>query len=78
MLTRPSVAGTTRGWGDSVRGYGNNIKDATRAAGPRAPTASNPLGLAGGSTSSAAMLKSKTTGAVGGARGSAGNPLGLK
>ncbi|EKG22029.1 hypothetical protein MPH_00620 [Macrophomina phaseolina MS6] len=73
------IAGTTRGWGDGVRSYGNGIKDATRASGPRAPTAANPLGLAGGSTQSAAMLTSKVKGiTAGSARGSASNPLGLK
>lgn len=72
------ISGTTRGWGDGVRGYGNGIKDATHASGRRAPTASNPLGLPGGSTQSAAILKSKTQGLTGGAKGSASNPLGLK
>lgn len=73
------IASTTRGWGDGVRGYGNGVKDATRASGPRAPTATNPLGLPGGSTQSAAMLKSKTKAITSGsAGGSASNPLGLK
>lgn len=74
-----SISNTTRGWGDGVRGYGNGVKDATRASGRRAPTAANPLGLPGGSTQSAAMLKSKAQGITSSARtGTASNPLGLK
>ncbi|KAF2085696.1 hypothetical protein K490DRAFT_67576 [Saccharata proteae CBS 121410] len=69
------IAGTARGWGDGVRGYGNQVKDVTRAGGARAPTASNPLGIAGGSTQSAAIMKKGLRNAGG---GSANNPLGLK
>ncbi|KKY14629.1 hypothetical protein UCDDS831_g08113 [Diplodia seriata] len=74
-----SISNTARGWGDGVRGYGNGVKDATRASGRRAPTAANPLGLPGGSTQSAAMMKSKVKGITNnGPTGTAGNPLGLK
>ncbi|KAL0257482.1 hypothetical protein SLS55_008296 [Diplodia seriata] len=73
------ISNTARGWGDGVRGYGNGVKDATRASGRRAPTAANPLGLPGGSTQSAAMMKSKVKGITNnGPTGTAGNPLGLK
>jgi len=41
------VTNTSRGWADGVRGYGNAIKDASGASGPRAITGSNPLGIAG-------------------------------
>ncbi|KAK8181768.1 hypothetical protein HDK77DRAFT_486252 [Phyllosticta capitalensis] len=71
-----SVTNTTRGVGDGVRGYGNKVKDATHASGRRAPTASNPLGLAGGSTQSAAFLKN-TTKRLPATKGAGSNPLGL-
>ncbi|KAK7563766.1 hypothetical protein IWX50DRAFT_633600 [Phyllosticta citricarpa] len=71
-----SIANTSRGLGDGVRGYGNNIKDATHASGRRAPTATNPLGLAGGSTQSAAALKNVTK-RLPATKGGGSNPLGL-
>ncbi|KAL5113344.1 hypothetical protein ACEQ8H_008790 [Pleosporales sp. CAS-2024a] len=41
-----SIVNTSRSWGDMVRDYGNSIKDVTGAPGRRAPTRTNPLGLA--------------------------------
>ncbi|KAF2674564.1 hypothetical protein BT63DRAFT_419851 [Microthyrium microscopicum] len=67
------VTGTTRGWADGIRSYGNAIKDASGASGPRAPTASNPLGIAG-----AKGTRAITGGGASGPRkGTANNPLGL-
>jgi hypothetical protein len=60
-----------------VREYGNSIKDVTGAAGSRATTKTNPLGL---STSGVgASAKMATRSGTGGASrgGSASNPLGL-
>ncbi len=42
-----SIASTTRGWGQGVSGYGNNIKDAVGVGGARIATGGNPLGMAG-------------------------------
>jgi hypothetical protein len=39
-----------RSYGDGVKDYGNGLMDWTKAEGPRAATASNPLGLSSGST----------------------------
>ena len=35
-----------RYWGQGVAGYGNDLKDAVNAGGPRVAVAGNPLGLA--------------------------------
>ena len=40
-----SINGSIRGYGDGVKDYGNAVRDWTGASVPRAPTASNPLGL---------------------------------
>jgi len=42
-----SITNQTRGWGQGVAGYGNNIKDQVGVGGPRVSTAGNPLGMAG-------------------------------
>lgn len=78
MLTSGSIANTSRGWGDMVREYGNSIKDMTGAAGSRATTKGNPLGLSTGTAGGAASMASRP-GFTGGAakKGSASNPLGL-
>lgn len=63
-----------------MAGYGNNIKDAARAGGPRVPTGGNPLGLSGAGSSKTLMpggklppgSQQRNTG-----KGSAKNPLGL-
>lgn len=70
-----SVTNSTRSWGDTVREYGNSIKDATGASGPRGSSASNPLGLAGGKEGAQARMNFKP-GSLG-KRGSGANPLGL-
>ncbi|KAF2719907.1 hypothetical protein K431DRAFT_197264, partial [Polychaeton citri CBS 116435] len=77
------IADTTRFWGQGVSGYGNDLKDAVGAGGPRIQTAGNPLGIAGvgqgrGVMKQAGQKAGSITSAGGGAaRGSAGNPLGL-
>jgi hypothetical protein len=40
-----SINSSIRHYGDGTKDYGNAIKDYTKAPGPRAATASNPLGL---------------------------------
>ncbi|EXJ59445.1 uncharacterized protein A1O5_12070 [Cladophialophora psammophila CBS 110553] len=45
-----SINSTIRRYGDGVKDYGNGVMDWTQAAGPRAATASNPLGLSAGKT----------------------------
>src|SRR5436305_9091398 len=40
-----SINSSIRRYGDGTIDYGNAIKDYTKAPGPRASTASNPLGL---------------------------------
>lgn len=68
-----SIANTSRSWGDLVREYGNSLKDMTGAAGSRAPTKGNPLGLStGGGGGAASTAVSSTRG-----KGTASNPLGL-
>ncbi|OCK77136.1 hypothetical protein K432DRAFT_395871 [Lepidopterella palustris CBS 459.81] len=73
-----SITSSTRIWGDSVRGYGNSIKDATGATGPRASTADNPLGMARSATSVKIGQQAKKGSTGGTARGSARDPLGLE
>lgn len=79
MLMLNSIANTSRGWGDIVREYGNSLKDMTGAAGSRATTKGNPLGLSTGITGGASNMASRPGYAGGGAvkKGSASNPLGL-
>lgn len=75
-----SIANTSRTWGDTVREYGNSLKDISGAQGTRAPTKGNPLGL---STSGAGAMSglSSVGGGIGGngtaKKASASNPLGL-
>ena len=67
-----------------MSGYGNNIKDATNAGGPRVPTAGNPLGISGmgsqkpmlpgGKLPKGTQVNAKTAPKK---VGSAKNPLGL-
>lgn len=78
MLMRDSIANTSRGWGDMVREYGNSLKDITGAAGSRATTKGNPLGLSTGIAGGAASMASRP-GITGSTvkKTSASNPLGL-
>jgi len=69
-----TVSGTTRGWADGIRSYGNAIKDATGAGGSRAVTASNPLGVSGGTGTS---IRPGTGSTKPKAIGTARDPLGL-
>jgi hypothetical protein len=68
-----------RYWGQGVAGYGNDLKDAVGASGPRVAVAGNPLGLAGqGSGKSLAPGQKKVAGgSSSGGRSSASNPLGI-
>ena len=77
-LTNDSIANTSRGWGDIVREYGNSLKDMTGAAGSRATTKGNPLGLSTGIAGGAANMASRP-GITGSTvkKTSASNPLGL-
>lgn len=75
-----SITNTTRYWGQGVAGYGNNIKDAARAGGPRVPTGGNPLGLSGVGSSKTLMPGGKLPPGSGqrkAGKGNAKNPLGL-
>lgn len=78
ILTSDSIANTSRGWGDMVREYGNSLKDITGAAGSRATTKGNPLGLSSGIAGGAASMASRP-GITGSTvkKTSASNPLGL-
>jgi len=71
-----SVTNASRGWADGVRSYGNAIKDSTGAAGPRAATGSNPLGISGTKGTWAPSSASKNPQRNAG-RGTARDPLGL-
>ncbi|KAK4499036.1 hypothetical protein PRZ48_009548 [Zasmidium cellare] len=72
-----TITNTTRGWGQGVAGYGNNIKDSVGVGGPRVSTGGNPLGLAG-QGSAQNMKEKKAPNAVRTAgKGSASNPLGI-
>ncbi|KAF2739164.1 hypothetical protein EJ04DRAFT_508888 [Polyplosphaeria fusca] len=70
-----SVTNTSRGWGDTVREYGNSIKDATGATGARAGTNQNPLGLAGSKGGARATMASRPGSTP--RKGTSNNPLGL-
>lgn len=80
-----SVTNTSRTWGDTVRNYGNYIKDVSGAQGSRAPTGQNPLGLSSTPTGAKASgVKKKIAPSTGGYKASSGtrgqsasNPLGL-
>ncbi|OCL14799.1 hypothetical protein AOQ84DRAFT_351340 [Glonium stellatum] len=69
-----SITNSSRGLGNSVREYGNSIKDATGASGPRASTATNPLGMAKSQTSVKIQQQAKPGNSH---RGTARDPLGL-
>jgi len=71
-----SITNQSRGWGDSVREYGNGIKDATGASGPRSGTATNPLGIAR-NKESARLAQQAKKGSGSTTKGTANNPLGL-
>ena len=45
-----SLNGTIRRYGDGINDYGNGVMDWAKADGPRAQTASNPLGLSSGTS----------------------------
>lgn len=71
-----SISNTTRGWGQGVAGYGNNIKDQVGVGGPRVATAGNPLGLAGTGSATKSLPAPKKKPAAN-KRAGPGNPLGL-
>lgn len=75
-----SVTNMARYWGQGVAGYGNDLKDAVNAGGPRVAVAGNPLGLAGQGSGRAMAPGQKSGGAAKsatGGRSSASNPLGI-
>lgn len=73
-----SVTNMARYWGQGVAGYGNDLKDAVNAGGPRVAVAGNPLGLAGQGSGRAQAPGQKASGAAKSAgRSSASNPLGI-
>lgn len=77
-----SVTNMARYWGQGVAGYGNDLKDAVNAGGPRVAVAGNPLGLAGqGSGRASAPGSTKKAGGAAksatGGKSSASNPLGI-
>ena len=75
-----SVTNMARYWGQGVAGYGNDLKDAVNAGGPRVAVAGNPLGLAGQGSGRAMAPGQKAGGAAKsatGGRSSASNPLGI-
>ena len=75
-----SVTNMARYWGQGVAGYGNDLKDAVNAGGPRVAVAGNPLGLAGQGSGRASAPGQKAGGAAKsatGGRSSASNPLGI-
>src|ERR1700753_4396210 len=51
-----TINGSIRRYGDGVKDYGNGIMDWTSSDGVRAATASNPLGLSGGTTGGGAKV----------------------
>ena len=69
-----SITDTTRGWGQTVGGYGNNIKDSVGVGGARVATAGNPLGMAGMGSSQGGKVEKGVRNA---GKGSASNPLGV-
>lgn len=78
LLTCHSIANTSRSWGDMIREYGNSVKDMTGAAGTRATTKGNPLGLSTGGAGGAASMASRPGYSSSKPKtGSASNPLGL-
>ncbi|PVI08214.1 hypothetical protein DM02DRAFT_608286 [Periconia macrospinosa] len=70
-----SITNSSRTWGETVREYGNSIKDATGAGGPRGVSSTNPLGLASTASGAKAIMSSKPGPTP--RKGTANNPLGL-
>lgn len=62
-----------------MAGYGNGLKDAVGAGGPRIATAGNPLGIAGQGSAKGALPGGKQAEAAtrSAGKGSASNPLGV-
>lgn len=71
------ITNTTRGWGQGVAGYGNNIKDAVGVGGPRVSTGGNPLGLSGQGSAPNMSGKKPQQAVRAAGKGSASNPLGI-
>lgn len=73
-----SVTSMTNSAGSSASNYGNGIKDATNASGPRSQTAQNPLGTSGNSYGGKKVVAGiANKGSSGMSKGAANNPLGL-
>jgi hypothetical protein len=73
-----SVTNAANSAGGSASDYGNGIKDATKASGPRTQTAQNPLGTSNNSFGGKKVVSGTTsTGNSSGSKGTASNPLGL-
>lgn len=72
-----SISNTTRGWGQGIAGYGNDMKDAVGVGGPRVATAGNPLGIAGTGSAKGSGAKAENSGVRNAGKGSGSNPLGL-
>ncbi|CAI6278800.1 unnamed protein product [Periconia digitata] len=70
-----SITNSSRTWGESIREYGNSIKDATGAGGARGVSSKNPLGLV--STPSGAKAIMGSTSGPTPRKGTGSNPLGL-
>lgn len=71
------ISDRTRGWGQGVAGYGNNIKDAVGVGGPRVATGGNPLGLAGVGSSQNSQGGKPVQAVRSAGKGGGSNPLGL-
>lgn len=64
--------------GGSASNYGNGIKDATKASGPRTQTAQNPSGTSSNSYGGKQVVTGAgSKGSSSGSKGTASNPLGL-
>ncbi len=77
LLTQNSIADASRGWANGVRDAGNAVKDASAAAGSRAPTAQNPLGLSRSPQSVQLPSSRSKAGGKPPSRSTARDPLGL-
>ncbi|EME38296.1 hypothetical protein DOTSEDRAFT_29360 [Dothistroma septosporum NZE10] len=71
------ISDRTRGWGQGVAGYGNNIKDAVGVGGPRVATGGNPLGIAGMGSSQNSSGGKPVQAVRSAGKGGGSNPLGL-
>lgn len=80
-LLESSITNATHSLGDGTRNYGNGIKDATKADGPRSQTKENPLGLSKNQVARKSVVvgakKDYTGVSSSGGKQTAGNPLGL-